>query len=52
MAMNLENVFRSINKKMLIDFTEISAKISHRGAKGKVRELEIIKEYLTKWLIS
>jgi hypothetical protein len=50
MTMNLENVFRSINKKMLIDFDEISAEITHRGAKGKVRELEILKEYLSKYV--
>lgn len=47
--MDLENVFRSINKKMLIDFDEISSEIVHRGAKGKVREIEIVKEYLDKY---
>jgi len=35
---------------MLIDFNEISAEISHRGAKGSVRETEVIKEYLEKYL--
>lgn len=47
--MNLEKIFGSINKKMLIDFDEISSEIEHRGSKGKVRENEIIKEFLTKY---
>ena len=48
-VMNLENVLRSINKKMLIDFDEISSEIEHRGSKGKVREKEILKEFLTRY---
>jgi len=48
--MNLENIFRSINKKMLLDFEGISSEIGHRGAKGKVREKDIITEYLEKYV--
>lgn len=48
--MNLENIFRSINKKMLIDFEEISSEISNRGAKGRVREIDIVREYLEKYI--
>lgn len=47
--MNLENVLRSINKKMLIDFDDISSEIEHRGAKGKVRERELVTEFLGKY---
>lgn len=48
--MNLENVFRAINKKMILDFQEISSEIEHRGSKGKVREIEIVYEYLSKYV--
>lgn len=48
--MNLEKVFKSINKKMLLDFNEISSEIHHRPSKGKVREIEIINEYLKKYV--
>lgn len=48
--MNLENVFKGINKKMLIDFEEISSEIEHRLSKGQVRELEIVNEFLTKYV--
>jgi hypothetical protein len=47
---DLEKVFRAINRKMLIDFEEISAAIKHRGAKGRVREQEIVTEYLSKYI--
>jgi len=46
----LEAVFHGIKEKMLIDFKEISSQITHRGSKGKMREIEIIKEYLSKYL--
>ncbi len=45
-----ENVFRGIKEKMLIDFNDISSAISHRGAKGRVREIEIVTEYLQRYL--
>jgi len=48
--LNLENVFRGINKKMLLDFQEISSEIEHRGAKGRVREIEIVNEFLSKYV--
>ncbi len=48
--MNLENIFKSINKKMLLDFNEISSEINHRPSKGKVREIEVINEYLKKYI--
>jgi len=48
--MDLEQVFKAINKKMLIDFEEISSQINHRGAKGKVRENDIILDYFKKYI--
>ena len=39
-----------LQKKMLIDFSEISAQIEHRGAKGHAREALIAKEYLQHYL--
>lgn len=48
--MNLEQTFKGIKDKMLIDFNDISSQVTHRGSKGKIREREIIKEYLGKYL--
>ncbi|MBU0568469.1 hypothetical protein KJ693_11150 [bacterium] len=48
--MDLERIFRGIKDKMLIDFNDISSQVTHRGSKGKIREQEIIKEYLKKYL--
>lgn len=45
-----EYVFRGIKEKKLIDFNDISSAISHRGAKGRVREIEIVTEYLQRYL--
>jgi len=49
-VLNLEGIFKSINKKMLLDFDEISSEIKHRGSKGRVREFEIVNEYLSKYI--
>lgn len=35
---------------MLIDFNDISSQVTHRGSKGRIREREVIKEYLEKYL--
>lgn len=48
--MNLEQTFKGIKDKMLIDFNDISSQVTHRGSKGKIREREIVKEYLEKYL--
>ena len=48
--MNLEQTFKGIKEKMLIDFTEISSQVKHRPSKGSIREREVIKEYLEKYL--
>lgn len=48
--MNLEQTFKGIKDKMLIDFNEISSQVTHRGSKGSIREREVIKEYLEKYL--
>ena len=48
--MKLEQIFKGIKDKMLIDFNEISSQVTHRGSKGSIREREVIKEYLKKYL--
>ena len=48
--MDLEQLFRSINRKMLLDFEEISSQVQHRGAKGRMREKLIVSDYLQKYL--
>ena len=48
--MNLEQTFKGIKDKMLIDFTEISSQVKHCASKGSIREREVIKEYLEKYL--
>ena len=35
---------------MLLDFNEISSQINHRPSKGRVREIEIVNEYLDKYV--
>lgn len=48
--MEIEQIFRGIGKKMIIDFEEISAQVTHNGAKGRIRERKIICDYLDKYL--
>jgi hypothetical protein len=50
--MNVDDVFRGIKGKMLIDFDQISNQVEHRPSKGKIRENEIINEFLVKYLPS
>lgn len=50
--MELEKIFESIATKMKIDFSGISAEIEHRGSKGRVREIEVVNEFLKKYLPS
>jgi uncharacterized protein DUF6602 len=48
--MDLENIFRGIGKRMLADFDDISSEVTHRGAKGRIRERRIVTDYLDKYL--
>jgi len=48
--MDLANVFKGINKKMLDDFDYISKQVEHKPSKGEIREIEIANEYLKKYI--
>lgn len=43
-------ILRGVAKKLAVDFEEISSSIKHSGAKGQVREAEILEEYLEAYL--
>jgi hypothetical protein len=48
--MDIESIFRGIGKRMLADFEDISSQVTHRGAKGRIREQRIVIDYLEKYL--
>ncbi|MDB6024826.1 MAG: hypothetical protein JWM68_1049 [Verrucomicrobiales bacterium] len=48
--MNFEEVINAVGKKMVVDFDDISSNVTHRGAKGRIREQRIITDYLEKYL--
>src|SRR5437762_100319 len=50
--MNFEGVIKAVGKKMVVDFEDISSEVTHRGAKGRIREQRIVTDYLTKYLPS
>src|ERR1039457_6965713 len=48
--MDIESVIRGVGKRMLVDFEDISSQVTHRGAKGRIRERRIVTDYLEKYL--
>ncbi len=46
----LRGVMQSIQRKMIADFSDATAEIAHRGAKGREREALILKSYLDGYL--
>ncbi len=48
--MDLQSIFKSIAEKLAIDFRYASSEIEHRSSKGRVRELEIVEQFLQKYL--
>ena len=48
--MNLENVFKSITEKLMIDFNFASSEIKHNFSKGHVREIELASQFLDKYM--
>ena len=48
--MDIQSIFKSIAEKIAIDFRYASSEIEHRISKGRVRELEIVEQFLQKYL--
>ncbi len=48
--MRVEVIFKSIAEKLAIDFQHLSSEIEHRGAKGRVREVELVEVFLSEYL--
>jgi len=48
--MKLEEVFRSVARKLEIDFKHLSSEIHHRASKGRVREVDLVEQFLGKYL--
>jgi len=48
--MDLQAIFRSIADKLAIDFKYMSSEIEHRASKGRVREIELVEQFLRKYL--
>lgn len=48
--MKLENIFRSIAEKLKIDFEYLSSEIQHPPSKGTIREIELVEQFLTKYM--
>lgn len=48
--MELEAIFKSIAEKLAIDFKYMSSEIEHRASKGRVREIELVEQFLRKYL--
>jgi hypothetical protein len=42
-------ILEGVNRKMMIDFEELTAQISHRASKGRARERVLAKEFLEKY---
>jgi hypothetical protein len=49
-VMKLERILKSIAEKLAIDFKYMSSEIEHRVSKGRVREVELVAEFLNKYL--
>jgi len=48
--MDLQAIFKSIAEKLAIDFKYMSSEIEHRASKGRVREIELVEQFLRKYL--
>lgn len=48
--MDLQRVFKSIADKLTSDFNDMSSEIEHRASKGRVREIELVEQYLRKYV--
>ena len=48
--MDLQTIFKSIAEKLAIDFKYMSSEIEHRPSKGRVRESELVEQFLRKYL--
>lgn len=50
MPFSLEETFKAIAKKMMVDFEGISTQLEHKGLMGRAREIAVVNEFLTKYL--
>jgi hypothetical protein len=48
--MDLQTIFKSIAEKLAIDFRYMSSEIEHKASKGRVREIELVEQFLRKYL--
>ena len=48
--MDLTRLLKSIAEKLDADFTYLSSEIEHRPSKGRVREIELVEQFLAKYV--
>lgn len=46
MSFSLEETFKAVAKKMMVDFEGISKQLEHRGLRGRAREIAVVNEFL------
>ena len=47
MSFSLEETLESVGQKMVVDFDELSRQVKHRGLRGRIREITVVRDFLS-----